>query len=302
MLNPFPKIFAIGTDYISDLFKDEVEITEKIDGSMFVFGKIDNILYMRSKGQQIFPETPDKMFKIAVDYVFSIQDKLPDNTVFYCEYLQGQHHNVLKYDRVPKNHLILFGVSDETGTKFKKKYEEIKSFADNIDIETVPLLFRGKVNTIEDIKNLLNTESILGNVKIEGIVVKNYKRQFLLGGQPIPIMMGKYVSEKFKEVHRQNWGKEKTSKGKFETFKESFRTEARWQKAIQHLRDAGKLENSPKDIGALIKEIQRDIEEEEKEEIKNFLWKEFGSEITRFATKGFPEFYKEYLLEKQFKK
>jgi len=49
MISAFPKIFTLGTDYISDIFKEEVEITEKIDGSQISFGKIEGELYMRSK-------------------------------------------------------------------------------------------------------------------------------------------------------------------------------------------------------------------------------------------------------------
>lgn len=29
----FPKIFSLGTNYIQDIFKEEVEVTEKVDGS-----------------------------------------------------------------------------------------------------------------------------------------------------------------------------------------------------------------------------------------------------------------------------
>ena len=46
-----------------------------------------------------------------------------------------------------------------------------------------------------------------------------------------------------------------TSKGKFETMLDNYRTVARWEKAIQHLNESGRLENSPRDIGPLIKEI-----------------------------------------------
>ncbi len=42
----------------------------------------------------------------------------------------------------------------------------------------------------------------------------------------------------------------------------------------------------------------QDIEEEEKETIKNFLWKEFGTEVLRTAVHGLPEFYKLHLLKK----
>ena len=37
---------------------------------------------------------------------------------------------------------------------------------------------------------------------------------------------------------------------------EGLRTEARWRKAVQHLREEGRLERSPKDIGALLVELQ----------------------------------------------
>jgi ATP-dependent helicase/DNAse subunit B len=73
-------------------------------------------------------------------------------------------------------------------------------------------------------------------------------------------------------------------------------------KAIQHLKEKGELEFTPRDIGKLIKEIQDDITEEEKENILNFLWNEFGKELLRNAVKGFPEFYKRYLAERNFNK
>ena len=298
MIKAFPKIFTLGQDYIKDIFKEEVEITEKIDGSQLDFGKIDNELYVRSKGKEIYIENVDKMFEEGVNYIVSIADKIPNNTIYYCEYLRVKRHNVLSYNRIPKNHIILFGVSDITGTRFISKYNELKEFGDKIDIETVPLLYKGKIESIEEIEKLLDTESVLGGCKIEGIVVKNYNRKFLLGGQPIPLMMGKYVREDYKEVHRKNWKGEYTSKGKWDKFKEGYRTESRWRKAIQHLREKGELENSPRDIGKLLKEIQRDIIEEEKEDIKEFMWSVFGKEVLRYAIKGFPEWYKKELLKR----
>lgn len=296
MFSAFPKIFAIGTDYISDIFDGEVEITEKVDGSQFSFGKVDGELFMRSKGTQQHIDNPDKMFKQAVDYVVSIQDLLPDNIVFYCEYLNKPKHNVLTYERVPKNNLILFGVCDKT-RKFENDYAdwEVK-----LNIDCVPTLFKGKIGSPDELLKLLETDSCLGNTKIEGVVVKNYAKPFLLGGQPIPLMAGKFVSEAFKEVHRKNWKSENTGKGKWVLFVEGFRTDARWLKAIQHLSEKGQIEYEPRDIGKLMKEVKQDIEAEEKENIKKFLWKEFGGEVLRKSTAGFPEWYKEYLLKRSF--
>ena len=77
---------------------------------------------------------------------------------------------------------------------------------------------------------------------------------------------------------------------------QGFKSEARWQKAIIHLKEKGILENSPKDIGKLILEIQKDIKEEEQEDIKNYLYKFIIKDILRKSTQGFPEWYKEQLL------
>ncbi len=299
MIHPFPKIFTVGTIYIQDIFKDEVEITEKIDGSQFVFGKIDGELYMRSKGRQIFPEAVDKMFQSAVDYVMSIENDIVDNIIYYCEYLKKPKHNVLAYNRIPKNHLIVFASSDPAG-QFIARHDNLECLAAIIGLETVPLVYKGMIEKPEDVFKLIERESVLGGVQMEGIVMKNYNRPFLLGGQPIPVMAGKYVSEKYKEVHKRDWGSEKTAKGKYQVFMDSFRTEERWMKAVQHLQDRGELENSPRDIGKLIREIPNDITAEEKENIKEFLWREFGKEILRRSIAGFPEWYKKRLLESNF--
>lgn len=297
MIKSFPKIFAIGTKYIKDIFKEEVEITEKIDGSQFGFGKIDSKLFMRSKGQQIFQDNPDKMFLKAVEYVEKIQDKIPNNTVFYCEYLQKPKHNVLEYTRTPINNLILFGICNEEESFVD--YKDITKWAKKLKIEAVPLIFQGNIKKADELFELIKTDSILGNCKVEGVVVKSYK-PFMMGNIAFPIMCGKYVSEKFKEVHNKSWSKEKTARGRFEVFKDRFRTEARWEKAIQHLKEKGELENAPKDIGKLLKEIQQDIAKEEKENIKDFLYKEFAPEILRYSTAGFPEWYKEKLAKEFF--
>lgn len=296
MIKAFPKIFALGTDYIKDILDGEVEVTEKIDGSQFVFGRIDGELFVRSKGAMLHFDAPNNMFREGVEYVASIADRIPDNTVFHGEYLQTPHHNTLTYDRIPKNHICLFSVSDNTEKYYG--HDEITKWAEALEVDAVPLIYKGIISSTDQILEFMGNPSYLGKANAEGVVVKNYNKPFLLGGQPIPVMSGKYVSEQFKEVHRAGWSKENTGRGKWEVFKEGYKTEARWHKAIQFLRDSNDLTESPKDIGKLIARVMQDIEEEEKETIKNFLWKEFGSEVLRTSVQGLPEFYKMWLLKK----
>lgn len=298
MIQSYTKIFSIGTKYISDIFENEVEVTEKIDGSQFGFGKINGELHLRSKGAKIFPETAPDLFKPAVEYILSIQDKIPDNTIYHAETLSKAKHNVLEYERIPKNHLVLFSVSD-----IEKNFDEnFQKHADLLGIDAVPVIFRGKIENSEQLFEMIDSESFLGGTKMEGVVVKNYKRPCFIGGKAFPLTAGKYVSEKFKEVHEKNWKKDFNSKTKQQIFFESFCTEARFQKAVQHLKERDELENSPKDIGKLLKEVTTDLDEEEKENVKEWLWNEYRNNLMRTAVKGFPEWYKRRLAENAFLK
>jgi hypothetical protein len=119
----------------------------------------------------------------------------------------------------------------------------------------------------------------------------------MVGEQYFPIQAGKYVSEAFKEKHDGNaYGRAK-DKMTWDKFIKSYRTEARWMKAVQHLREEGKLLGEPKDIGNLIKEVKDDIREEEYEIILEFLYKTFSPELYRSCTHGLAEWYKEALAK-----
>ncbi|TDI96955.1 MAG: hypothetical protein E2O29_01600 [Deltaproteobacteria bacterium] len=302
----YPKIFTLGHDAIQNLFKGTVEITEKVDGSMFGFG-VDQSgeVVMRSKGRQIYFESCDKMFEQAAIEVESRRDKLMaihesiGPFFVYGEYLNKPKHNVLAYERTPKYNIIVFGV--KIGQNFVKSYEVIKEYADNLGFETVPLIYNGEWEQSKGYERFIDileiTQSVLGNTLIEGVVIKNYGQLTTIG--EITSCFGKYVSEKFKEKHMKDW-KHISGKDTLGNFIEGFRTEARWNKAIQHLRDEGKLTFTPKDIGMLMKELHVDLEKEEKVTIEKFLSKYFMPQIKRKICAGFPEFYKQILAKKQF--
>lgn len=295
-MKSFPKILTLGQKYTESIFDGYVEVTEKVDGSQFGFGKINGELFIRSKGCLLDIDNPNDMFKQGVIYIKSIAEKIPDNTLFHGEYLQTPKHNTLAYSKIPKNHICLFSVSypDDTFVTHNK----IKEWADIFEVDCVPLLFSGIVADTSKILELIGSESYLGGAKMEGVVVKNYDKTVMIGGQIIPIMSAKYVSDEFKEVHQNNWKTENTKSGKIDMYKLQFRSEARFEKAMQFLRDSGQLELEPRDIPKLLERVNRDILEEEKENIKDFLWGIYGKEILATATKGLPEWYKNKLVSR----
>jgi hypothetical protein len=169
-----------------------------------------------------------------------------------------------------------------------------------LGFEVVPLLFEGMVTEPDQLRALLETVSILGGQKIEGMVIK--PKNYDLFGRDHHVLMGKFVSEAFKEVHKKEWAGSKTPTNNdiIGILAACYGTEPRWNKAIQHLREAGTLEDSPRDIGPLMTEVPQDILKECEDEIKDKLFKWAWPQIRRVVTRGLPEWYKQKLLDKQF--
>ncbi len=297
MLSSFTKIHTLGTKYTKDIFQSPVEITEKLDGSQIGWGRINGEVIIRSKNTIINLNAIDNLFVEGVNQIQRFAHLIPEGMMFYGEYFKKPKHNTLAYDRIPKNHIALFAAGFAPDMFFSE-YSDLQRWAYLFDIETIPLLYHGKAST-ENIEKLLDTTSVLSGAKIEGVVVKNYNLSCVLTPNVIlPITCGKYVSEAFKEVHRGSWKDRETSGGKLNQLFQEFRTTARWMKAVQHLREQGVLQDSPKDIGPLFKEVHQDIEAEEIEYIKEKLYDLYRKDLLKVSTNGFPEWYKQQLLLK----
>lgn len=293
-INPFPKIWHIGSKETEELFNGPVEVTEKIDGSQFSFGRIGTDLIMRSKGQQIYPETAEKMFKKVVDWAMSVKDKIAEGTIFYGEAITSPRHNTLSYEREPKGNFILFGVKLKNGD-FLNDHKMLSLVADTIGCESVPLLYKGIVAERSQLDVLLETISVLGKEKIEGVVIKNYNQ--LAKSAYSRECFAKLVRPEFKERNSTNYPK---AKDKMESFFSQFKTEARWKKAIQRLKERGELTQSPADIGKIVAEVHKDIKIEEESYVKEALYKMFERQVMASSTSGLPEYYKSLLVEGAF--
>jgi hypothetical protein len=292
-INSYPTVFAIGHRMIADLFSGPVLLEEKVDGSQFSFGLIEGELMCRSRGKQLILDAPEKMFAQAVEEVRQLD--LRPGWIYRGEYLQKPKHNTLAYERTPVHHIIGFDIM--TGPETYLSYDEKHAEFDRIGLETVPILYEGEVTSLAMFNTFLERDSILGGCKIEGVVAKNY--QVFTGEKKIAI--GKYVSEAFKEVHSGEWRKANPTNGDItQSLIEQYRTEARWQKAVQHLRETGELAGDPTDIGKLMKEANIDIERECADEIKEKLFAHFWPKIRRGATAGLPEWYKQELAKGAF--
>ncbi len=305
----YPKVLQLGDKNVADIFGGPVEITEKLDGSQIGFGWVwndphtrlehgDAHFVVRSHGREIYNEATgvtcdDKLFAPAVDYLVSIKNEIRSDLFYYGECLVKPRQSTLAYETVPRNYVSLFGARFTDGEWCE--YDGLTAEADALDLGVVPLIFWGTTD-VEDALKLLDRESCLGGPKIEGIVIKRYIPDgFLMYGQPQYVKAAKYVSERFKEVHKESWKRDNTSGGGIERIKEGVRTEARWRKAIQHLRENGEWDGSVRMIGPLMREVATDLEVEESDSLKEALWNVYRKEILRSATSGLAEWFKSEL-------
>ena len=315
----YPSSFNLGHRAVRTLLDYPHVVEEKVDGSQFSFGMFraddgdlgpDYETRVRSKGAIMVTEAPEKMFNKAVETAKRICSPeaiaagvgAHPGWTYRCEYLAKPKHNTLAYDRHPVGHLIGFDVS--TGDQeWLDPLEKLREFQ-RIGLECVPMLARGGGDTsaisMAQLRDILDTtRSVLGGQLIEGVVIKPFRCEVY--GPDHKTLIGKFVSERFKEAHREAWKVTSPQAGDvLDQLTARYKVTGRWMKAVQHLRDAGALEDSPRDIPKLLAEVQKDLGQEEKEEIQRLLWKWAWPHISRNVTRGLPEWYKEELLRLQF--
>lgn len=301
-IHSYPKVYALGHPAIEHLMDGTVYVQEKYDGSQFSWAwDEDGRLHARSKGTTQYGGSdnrtePDGIFEKAVGYVRSLEPVNP-GVIYRAEAFAKPKHNTLAYDRAPENGLVLFDVEVDPN-KYLTPYQ-LADVAAGFGIEAARFIVDapGDDISIDALKLWLEDESTLGGPKVEGVVIKNYDRF----GRDGKILAGKYVSEAFKEKHKREWKGANPSQGDIvQNLIDSLNTEARWRKAVQHLRDDGALEGSPRDIGPLMKEVKRDTVAEEKEWIAGKLLEWAMPKISRALGSGLPEWYKAELAESQF--
>lgn len=297
----YSSIYAVGHRALRALLNGETQLVaeEKVDGSQFAFGRFGDELRVRSKSQEFPIDAPPQMFNHAAATVKALGPALHDGWTYRGEYLQKPKHNTLAYDRVPDGHIILFDI-ETAECEFLDPVATLDE-ATRIGLQAVPMLWSGAGDTLTPVvlHELLDRTSVLGGQKIEGIVIKPLNRDRF--DQDKKVLMGKFVSEAFKEVHRGAWRTANPTRSDIlDRLIETYRTPARWQKALQHLREAGVIEGTPRDIGRLIHEVPADLLKECREEITAALFTHFWPKIQRGVMAGLAEWYKQSLLDEQF--
>lgn len=277
MIPDYGKINTVGHRDLRQLFDGPVVVQEKIDGSQFsAYLDDDGQLHCRSKGGPLDLEKDGNkgLFAPAIQHLLSVKEHIFSGMIFRFEAMSRPKHNVLAYERVPAGNLVLYDVFDQTGADVHIGY-----VAEQLGVEPVQTLHEGPCSEA-DLANFLSAKPQLGGAMVEGVVIKNYALN----------LKGKFVAPRFQEIMHNRPAK-LPKESPVVDLGRKYCSEARWEKAIAHLRDEGKvgeqLEN--KNIGTVIREVQRDILEECGEEIRQELFNAFAKELRGAWIQGLPE-------------
>lgn len=304
-MKKFPKVLGLGQPLLSEIFDDPIDLTSKIDGSQCRIHLTESNVQCGSKNVDM---ADMKMFDLAYQQADRIwKEKVwwtfGDDITLFTEFLNKPKHNVLKYDRVPRNNLYLFGALND-GKHLKT--EELIELANELQIEPPHIIVsQVKIDNPDDLNKYLETESVLGGTKVEGIVIRNsYKfyppllvSTMVFADYPL---VGKLVRDDFKERLNKEWSGKKQREAPLSKVTTEFLTEARFHKVIQHLADEGKITYEMHNLKSIIPEFYRDLVDEEHDEIVKVAMEEFWRQLKRKCDNVAVQEWKKFLIKKQF--
>ena len=295
-LHSYSKVAALGHPQLEGLTDAPVSISEKIDGSQFGFMLTADEMKFRSRGALIYGVEAAGMFKPCVEAVLTLESKLTPNYLYRAEFISKHKHNALKYDRVPAHYLVVFDIEDmNIGPYNFLPPAEVRAECACVGLEYIEA-YSAQVSSVADLTAEMQKPSMLGGER-EGVVLKRYDL-FTRDGK---VMMGKYVSEKYKETHAASWKVGNPGKNDIITnLITGLRTDARYAKAAQHLRERGELTETVRDIGPLIREVQTDVIAEEADQIRDALYRWAKPQVERGVAGGVVGWYKALLAAQQF--
>lgn len=158
----------LNCDNFLEMLRDSnIAIYENIKGSKVFFRFNGTDIVMKSRSIQNSPINRvdlaiQKFYNKAYNYLDEIDERAkklcPDNWWFCCEYFPDEQPSLLKYDKVPKNNLILTSIIK--GNKHTFDLKEIYEYSNLLEIEPLPVLFYGKLaeTQIELLNYFLHTK------------------------------------------------------------------------------------------------------------------------------------------------
>ena len=152
------------SDNVESLLGTEIVSTEKLDGENC--GMTDDGVYARSHATFTTSAWSREVRQL---HKLSVEDELGDGVFLFGENMEGIHS--IEYTNLT-SYFYIFGIRDND---IWIPWEKVEEYSYLLDIPTVPVLFKGIVNTAKElqqiVEDLVSKPSELGGQR-EGIVVR----------------------------------------------------------------------------------------------------------------------------------
>ena len=302
MFDPYPKIHALGYKGTEKLSQLPVYVSEKLDGSnvsIHCLGHPDlpQFKELRLASRTRWIDCESKQFFPFILWVKEHEQQLLDG-LEPGEALWGEfcnNHNVLKYDR--KSPFVMFDLSRTDAATGERtfvspslwcSYFTKRNFEPHDPISCVAWQFVDSLSSVVDLLQAWNTSGSMLGGTIEGVVIKNYAHKSDYG-EPLFV---KIVNEHFKEDFKKTYAAGDSLE---ETLCQIVFSEARFRKGVQRLKENEEYTESVKDIPKILSIIQKDIQEESMETIKEFLLKKYWTSAKKLLSYKVVARYKQEL-------
>ena len=153
LIDVFNQDDITSEDFLKNITGKELIIYEEIEANR-IYVKYDNnrfIIKPRSlKADEInlVDLSYQKLYGKVIVFFYSlpkyILDMINTKWFFVFEYFYDEKQAHTTYNRIPKNNLILTSIVK--GGKHKFNYDEIVEYAKLFDVESIPVIFKGKLN------------------------------------------------------------------------------------------------------------------------------------------------------------
>lgn len=151
---------------LSELFDNEIIVYEDVQGSKICVNWDGKDFTIRPKTItndpiNVVDLAMQNYYNHAINYFNSLDNRvkglLNKSWYYVFEYFPDNQPANIEYNRVPKNNLVLTSIIK--GGKYTYTSEEIEEYARLFDVDSIPVIFRGKINdkSAEAIKYFLNT-------------------------------------------------------------------------------------------------------------------------------------------------
>ncbi len=143
----------------------EIVLTEKVDGSNMRMTREA----LTARSQSGSPRHPS--FDLAKAVHAQVKNNIPEGVAVFGEYVYAKHS--IEYDNLP-GYFMVFGAQDTKTGKWWD-WDSVGMLSEEVGLPTVPVLFRGKVDSEAELASLVKTHGDAGSVlgkQREGVVLR----------------------------------------------------------------------------------------------------------------------------------